>query len=73
MIRLPLDRILNFVFTWVWERIHDPKQREEWMMELDAPLPEQLVGRASAGEVTGPVMWDDEFEAQTWATAMASV
>jgi hypothetical protein len=38
LLRLPIQRFLNIVYTWAVKRI-DPEKREQWEFDLDAPLP----------------------------------
>lgn len=39
--KLPIDRYLNFAWQWCLERI-DPERREEWIMQMEMPLPWSL-------------------------------
>lgn len=66
LIRLPIDRFCNFVYTWCIKYV-DPKAFEEWKMALTAPLPWE----SEPG--TPRVMWTDEDEAAAWANASVSL
>jgi hypothetical protein len=74
---VPAPKFINLVFAYLMETMTQ-ERKEEFVANLNSPLPwetalaEERAAVAPPGMKAvggGPAVWDDDFEAQTWAAA----
>jgi hypothetical protein len=63
MIRLPPHRFLNLVFAWCVRRFHKQEDLEQWMFQLEQPLP--------GDEKKKPSQTDLQAESDSFMSLMA--